>query len=311
MGGSSSSKKSSITIRYAPYIENRYNYFLVDAWEYVLDAQDTPPTYDGLGDYIIDSFLGAGLFLSSYPAMYDMYGKFMAGLDIEDIWKRSFRDRMTVSEIGDLADASANLDSDINTKIIDRFLLDARSLGVVNTSSFVVEKAKIEKSFFYKTSAFRKEVQFARIEDDTIFDAILNWQNKVQINYAICMKLLIHCMSLSDAATYDASAKETLWPLSVGNEYGRYLGLYAGAVRLVQEVNKRGRSMLSQNLYVLSEAISGAGFGYLWGPYGAAIGAQIGTAKGLSDIMVEEGKTMWWAPYVFGPEPGFFYLLLP
>ena len=311
MGGSSSSSKKSITIRYAEYIEVKYNKFLEDAWEYVQDTQDTPPTYDGLGEYILDSFIGAGLFLSSYPAMYDMYGKFMAGLDIEDIWARTFRDRMTASEIGELADATIDLDTDINTKVMDKFLLDARNLGVVGSSSFAIEKVKIEKSFFYKTSAYRKEVQFARIDDSTIFDNILNWQNKVQTNYARCMKLFLHCMSLSDASTYDHEARKTLWPLSVSNDYGHYLGLYAGAVRIVQELNKKKRSMLSQNLYVLSEAINGAGFGYQWGPYGAAIGAQVGTAKGLSDIMVEEGKTMWWAPYVFGPEPGFFYLLLP
>jgi hypothetical protein len=73
------------TVRYAGYIEDKHKDFLnVVAAQRANIIDDSP--YAGFVDIDIDpAFFGTGYLISSFPSLYDMFGKFMAGLDIDTI----------------------------------------------------------------------------------------------------------------------------------------------------------------------------------------------------------------------------------
>jgi len=78
-GGGGNSEQ---TIRYAGYIEKKHKAFLDEIVTRRTAAIDASP-FANITPVAIDAaFLGVGFVIADFPSLYDMYGKFMAGLDI-------------------------------------------------------------------------------------------------------------------------------------------------------------------------------------------------------------------------------------
>jgi len=115
-GGSSGS--STTTIRYAPYVESYHQAFLAKISEEALAVVDDSP-FTGYTDIDVDTaFFGTGYLISSFPSLYDMYGKFMAGLDIEVLWAQNYEDTVNAAEVDNTVTAEADLiDDDIEQNV--------------------------------------------------------------------------------------------------------------------------------------------------------------------------------------------------
>lgn len=291
MGSSSGNSGKTTSIRrFAPYIEETHTEFLAYAYAQVLALQDTPPTYEEIGTYIPDAFFGYGYLISSFPSLFDMYGKFMAGMDIEDVWLRLFEERLSHEEINDAASAESTLETERTNNSVVAYQIAMREANAVGSSTFVIGRSNIEKALLLRISNFRTNLKMELLINDKSYNAYLNWNHHMISAHAILMKYYYHVQHMGDKLDRDHAAYDTLWPLSISQEFGRYLGLTAGLGTVQMLIDPKKRSLLSRNLAMLSQAIYGAMFGMQWGPYGALGGAVIGTQIGETQMLMEQGR---------------------
>ena len=83
-GGSGEGQPSdtTTTVRYPQYVEEAHQSFLELVATYRDAAIDDSPFADWTDIEYSDAFFGSGYTIASFPSLYDMYGKFLAGLDI-------------------------------------------------------------------------------------------------------------------------------------------------------------------------------------------------------------------------------------
>ena len=163
MGGGKGQTSTS-TIRYAPYIEDKHSAFLnIVAEKRALLIDDSP-----FADYeqipLETAFFGLGFVLSDFPSLYDMYGKFMAGLDIEVLYGEVFEDAVDGPHVNALVSAErALMDDDLVTNVLPRFQVGMRDLNSVMSSSYLVGKAMLEDASVKALSKFSAELKYRLI----------------------------------------------------------------------------------------------------------------------------------------------------
>ena len=286
MGGSSQPKNTSSTqtVRYAPYIETRHEDFLNTVYAKRQAAiSDNPFTsYDDV--VIDDAFFGAGYLISSFPSLYDMYGKFMAGLDIEVLWAQIFEDTVNSEEVTNLIAAeSALMDDDIEANTVPRLQVGMRDINSVMSSSYLVAKAIVDDAKVKALSKFSAELKYNLIQvAQARWNTHLEWNNKVIGVYAEIMKFYYSARTDVDEANYAMAAKEKLWPFTVLDFERAALGALQGATNAKESV--AGASTASK---VLGGALSGAAMG-------AMVGSSFNTTSATGQVVSSSG-TMWGA----------------
>lgn len=289
--------------RYAPYVEAYHDKFLEAAYIKIVSLDDNPPTPYEMGDKLLDAFFGMGYFISSYPAIYDMCGKYVAGLDIDAIWVKMFEDIHGQSAIPDASDATVSEEHDTWKGNLTTLAVESRDNNTISSSSYMLSKAIIERRYAVNASIYRTNLQFMLLEN-TAHETYINAQRKMITVYAIMMQYFYDSQARANKRDFDQQAKEKLWPLTTRNEFSRYLASMSGVkAGELAEIEKRKRSWLSKILYILSNAVNYALIGYqIGGIYGAAIGAQIGIVIGEAQILREEGSPYWYVPFIMGLE---------
>lgn len=291
MGGSSGGHKHTLqtntqTVRYAGYIEGAHSNFLNAVAGYRTDLTDESPFggYESID--INDAFFGAGYLISSFPALYDMYGKFMAGLDVDSLYNQLFEDTINSSEVSNLITAEASLlEDEIDSTVIPRMQTGMRDINSVISSSFVVGKTLIEDSRVKALAKFSAELKYKLIP--VVLDrwkTHLEWNKTVTTIYAEIMKLYFSAKMDIDEANYGFAAKHSLWPFTVLDFERAALGAIGGAMSSTGS-SSGGVAGASQTQKAIGGAMSGAATGAMIGsysanPYGVAIGAVVGAVVG-------------------------------
>ena len=292
MGSSSGSQaaNTSKTLRYAPYIEDGHSNLLNTVASVRADILNDSPYTTYSNQDIESAMFGAGYAISDFSALYDMFGKFLSGLDIEVLWNTAFNDRMQATEINGKIQTDIILTDDILSQIsIPDFKLEMRGNNAVHSSSFVVGKAKIENLRTKELSKISSETKFAILPTvGTGYNTLLNWNKSVIDEYAALMKLYyITAITGSDSDSKFA-ASNSLWPFEVLDFERATLGTMRQAAGYQKTALERKRSDLSKALLVSSYMVNGAFTGsYIGGPYGAAIGAAVGFVVGVAIVLSE------------------------
>lgn len=303
MGSSQKSDTSSKTCtRYAGYIEEQHKAFLQVAASNVASAMVDSPYKDYTETDADEAFFGLGYTISSYASLYDMFGKHMAGLDIEDIWTKMFA-RLDSEEVDTYIEENAQIDKESYTDQIANFCAEARKINAVCSSSFVIGRVQLEKERIKELAEKSAAIRFAMLDNiENSNKNYLNWQSKLISSYALYMKYYYMSKTSSDGANYNMAWKDELWELNVLDNMRSYLGALPHAV--VAAIKKaRKRSYISKLFSVGQSAVQGASIGSATGaPYGALIGAYTGWAIGLAQIMAEDGNQYWYTPFTTGPE---------
>jgi hypothetical protein len=299
-GGGSAVQSTTQWIRYAPYIETRHKNFLDKIYAEREVAVDDSPFSDYVDVDVDDAFFGVGYTISSFPSLFDMYGKFMAGLDIEVLHAQIFEDTVDSPIIGDLIVAEgALLDDEIKTNSLPRLQVGMRDINAVMSSSFVVGKALLEDARTKMISKFSADLKYRLIPVATQrWVAHLDWNKLVIASYAEIIKLYFSAKVDVDEVNYAMAAKNKLWPFTVLDFERAALGALQGASNSKTDV--AGASTAAK---VLSGAMSGAAMGAMIGSiwnvpasgvagtssyvapsssgsmYGAGIGAVLGMAS--------------------------------
>lgn len=286
-GGGSSDGDQTVTVRYAPYIEENHSAFLdgVAAARATAIAAGAPyTTY--VEPEVEDAFFSTGYTIASFPSLYDMFGKFMAGLDIEVLWEQSFQDTVNSPQIGPLVVAEAELlDDDIAINALPRFQAGMRDMNCVMTSSFVIGRAIIEDARTKSLAKFDAELRYKLIPiAQDRWTAHLNWNNGTIRMYAELMKLYYSVRHDVDEQRYSMLARTALWPFTVFEYERAALGALQGATTTNKDVagGSQAQNVIGGALGgAAAGALIGSEIGAVGGPMGAVIGGVLGGIAGL------------------------------
>jgi len=276
MGGSGASE---VKVRHAQYIEDAHQALLWHIENQFDDWIDNSPYAAFVPMDIDPAFFGIGFLISSFPSLYDMYGKFIAGLDVDALYNQIFVDTTTGSLITTLVGEQAvELADDIEQNVLPRFEVGMRDINAVMSSTFVVGKAVIEANRVKALSKFDAELRNRLIPVAAErWGKHLEWNKNVVLMYANLLKLYLSAKMDTDNQSYDFKNKNSLWNFTVFENYRLAIGNLSGATRTQSD----GLGGPSQTQKTIGGAMSGAAIGTEISPgYGTAIGAIVGAAAG-------------------------------
>jgi len=303
MGGGGGSSKQKTIIRYAPYIETRHQSFLNTVYSARVSTINSSPFTDYCDIEVDDAFFGAGYTISSFPSLYDMFGKFMAGLDIEALWAQIFDDTVNSSVVNNLVSAESDLlEDEITQNALPQLQTGLRDLNAIMSSSYETGRALIRDTKTKLLSKFSADLRYRLVPiAQSRWEAHLNWNKLVIGTYSEIMKLYFSAKTDVDEINYAMAAKNILWPFTVLDFERAALGALQGATNSKADV--AGASTTAR---VLSGALSGAAMG-------ATIGGSISTTTQTGTGATTATTTTSYAGYgaiagaVLGAAAAYYY----
>jgi hypothetical protein len=283
MSGGDGGGDATSTIRYAPYIEEHHVDFLNTSASVATTARANNPYDDATEFDFAEAFYGSGYTIASFPSLYDMYGKFMAGLDIETLWVQVLDNVQTNAAVNNMVDAeSALLDDEIEETTLPRYHAGLRDMNAVMTSSFAIGGSLIESSKIKSVAKFDAEVRYKLIPIASEHWARhLGWNQGVVNMYMNIMTLAINTELSTETVNIESSLNQELWPFKVLGLEGANLGALQGATSGTS--TSPGPSQVQKSIGgaatgAAAGAMIGASYGSAGGPWGAAIGGAVGLA---------------------------------
>lgn len=278
-GGGGSSSGGTYTMRYAGYIEARHKVFLNDTYAHRKAIISDNP-YDGFTDVPVDAgFFGTGYLLASFPAMFDVYGKFVAGLDIDALWEEILESTTESPAAKALVTAeSALLNEELEETVLPKFMTGMRDMNATMSSTFINGKALLYGSKQKQLAKFSSELKWklVGVAQDR-YKAHLAWNQSVASSYADLFKTYFGVKDGITRLNYDIKSKDSLWPLTVLDYERANLGALQGAMKQSTDKDSGGGGSF------LGGALSGAAAGGMmgFGPVGMVAGAALGGVASL------------------------------
>lgn len=278
---------SETTVRYAPYLEKAHKQLinhdgsdepslsLIDVFNATLN---TSP-YGGNSVETVDgSMFGAGYDITSFPCLWDMFGRFMGALDICDLWGFMYENVLHSPEIEAAVTAhSAVLAHDIESNTLPRFNAGMRDINSVMASSFIIGRSLIEQERVRDVNKFQADIRIRALAEATsMWKSHLDW-NKSVVTVFNDMNKQYYMTTLDvNDANLGYLAKHAMWNLNLFENLRGFLGALGGgsATSSMNEPSKTQK--------VLGGAMAGASLGMMTGnPLLAGVGAVVG---GLASI---------------------------
>lgn len=277
------------TVRYAGYIEQFHHDFLGLFHDRRVAAEAANPFANVTPIAIEAGFFGVGFVLSSFPSLYDMYGKFMAGLDVDTLYEQTYGHLMEGSVTQRLVSAEAALLSDdLESEGLPRFEAGMRDMNAVVSSTFVIGRALLEEARLKQVEKYSAGLQYALIPTVTErWKAHLEWNKSVVLTYGEILKLYISATMDTDGHNQEVGAKSALWPFTVLDYERVALAALQGATKSTSSV-AGGSSQLQKSISgtmggaaaggMIGGMFSGAAAGSSFGVFGAVVGGILGLA---------------------------------
>lgn len=277
MGGKGGSSGST-TIRFAAYLEAYHKAMLSHDGSHTLNlcvAEAMNATWENnpYANYVAtsaeDGFLGAGYSISQFPSLFDMFGKFMAGLDIEVLWNQIYEESVRGAEIDAAVTSTSDLlDDELQTKILPNFLAGMRDLNAVHSSAFIVGKAIIYDAKTKSMADVISKLQMKMIDiTQERWAKHLGWNSSVIAQYSDLIKLYYSAHFDAEAREMEFKVKDAMWDLSLFEQARAILAALNGAPAA------QGRQEPSQASKSIAMAATGAGMG-------AQLGSSIASSSG-------------------------------
>jgi hypothetical protein len=259
-GGKGSSGSTKTTIRYAPYLEDAHEWLLSTTKGYVETLKDDSPL-DGFSTIPVDvGFFGTGYILADFPSMYDMYGKFVGGLDVDVLFDQIFEETVNAPAVDDLVAAESESLDDIIAADMTEFESGLHDINAINSSAFIIGKAIIETKKVQAVSKFSATTRVALIPTATErWVKHLEWNKSTIQLYSEVMKLFFAAKLDVDKYNYEQLTKDKLWPFTVLDMERAAVGALTGATTTKTKGSEGGGSVLGGIMGGLSMAIGIAG----------------------------------------------------
>lgn len=287
-GGGSS--KMKVTNRYAGYIEDKHKDFLNEVQARRIAATDNSPFADITPISIDDGFFGVGFTLASFPSLYDMYGKFMAGLDVDSLYDQIYSDLMEGPITHNLVSAEADFLSDeLSSDVMPRYEAGMRDINAVLSSTFIIGKSLLEDTRIKAVAKYSAGLQYALLPVAAQrWAAHLDWNKGVVVTYGEIIKLYFSAKMDVDGHNQQVLAQDRLWPFTVLDFERAAIGALQGATTSKQTAGGGGLSKAISGAMggaamggAIGGMIAGGEAGSMAGPWGAVIGGVMGLAGGM------------------------------
>ena len=280
----SDSSDSSGEVRFAPYLEDSHYLFLssgglispsisfVSAFNNAVDASPYG-SYEQID--VKDGFFGDSYEAINFPSLWDMFGKFMAGLDVHDLWGQVYEDVIQGPEIENAVSAqSALLQDEIDTTVMPRFITGMRDINSVQSTAFIIGKAIIQDAHVKSINKFASQIRIHAITmANDQWAKHLSWNEAVIKTYSEMFKLYYASTLDIDRANLEYQAKDLMWNINLFEPARALLGALSGSAATVSQNEP------SQTQKAIGGAMSGAAAGAMvGGGYGALIGGVLGLA---------------------------------
>ena len=279
-GDSGGSGDQRTYIRYAPYIEERHEDFLNEVYSWRELLKEDSPFDEHVATDLDPAFFGTGYVLSSFPSLYDMYGKFMAGLDIEALFDQSLEDTLNGNAANNIISTHATtLSDDLEQVVLPRYVTGMRDVNSVLSSTFVVGKAMLEDRREKELTKYAAEIKYRLVPTAVSrWEKHLDWNRTVVMTYAELLKLYVAASIDMGTYDYNIASKNKLWPFTVLDFERAALGALQGA-RNSETMAGEDDSGLGG---IIGGTLAGAAAGWtVGGPIGAVVGGALGLAGGL------------------------------
>jgi hypothetical protein len=296
MGSSKSSTPSNTTstnfVRFAPYIEEAHIELLEAAKDYATLIISNSPFYDYSSqvDYatpfdFTDALYGAGYAIDSFPSLYDMFGKFMGGMDIEALWQQTITGVQSNVAVTQSIYSHYETQHDLlNQRALPEFEAGARDVNAVMSSYFAIGRSQLYDSLIRQTNEYASGLRYKLLPVAVeVFNRHLGWNQEVVKTYLEVMKAAIQIESDTRSYNMDIMVKDRLWPFTILDNYTNIISAMTGAKNESSEV-KGSQSGPSKTSSAIGGMLSGAAAGASIpgaGVFGAAIGGVLGLAAGL------------------------------
>ena len=287
--GSSGSGDSQNTMRYAPYLEDLHQDILnhsgsdtVDSsFIDILNATLGASPYGAYTSVPIDSgFFGGSYTIASFPSLWDMFGKFMAGLDLHELWAQVYTDVVSGPEVANSVSAhSAILDEEIDTTVMPKFIAGMRDINSVISSAFVTGKAIIQASKVKAVNDFaaKLELHLLSIASEQ-WGKHLSWNETVIRSYADIYQHYYGVRFESDKIAMEYESKDAMWDINLFDAARAVIGAMSGATASTAGAANEPKQ-ISQTQKTVSGAMAGAAAGSMVYPgWGTLIGGVVGAA---------------------------------
>lgn len=211
--------------------------------------------------------------LEDFPSLWDMFGKFMGGLDLHLLWGDVYEDVVHGPEIADSITAhSALLRDEIDSKVLPSFLAGMRDINAIQSTTFVIGKAVIYDTHTKAVSEFGGALRIAALDlSYKIWFKHLDWSTSVVTVYDGLFKSYFEIKLENDIKQLEYKVKDVLWDLGLFDYARSFIGALNGASAMT------GKNEPSQATKALGGALSGAAAGTAISPgWGTAIGAAVG-----------------------------------
>jgi hypothetical protein len=239
MGGKGDSKTEN-KVRFAPYLEAAHQSHIAEMSAAVDAAAGASPFAAYVDWTAEDGFFGTGYVLSNFPSLYDMYGKFLAGLDVEVLFNEAFEDLTNGTVVENAISLEADrLSDDLETEVYPRLEAGLRDLNAVMSSQFVYAKALLETKRQQTVSRFSADYK-AKLMPVVVerWAKHLEWNAKVIEMYAGIIKMYIAQRMDVENHNYGMHEKDVMWPLEARKYETAMLGALTGATNSTSTAKK-------------------------------------------------------------------------
>jgi hypothetical protein len=227
---------STTTVRYAGYIEDAHKDLITLAATNRADIIDSSP----YGNYTVTdpdgAFFGAGYVISDFPSVYDMFGKFMAGLDIELLWNQEHSDSAYGTVVSEIVSADSSLLDDEVDSQVSQMKAGMRDIGSVMSTGFMVTEGNMRSD---KVKAIAKEQadlrgRFAEIGQRR-WEKHLDWNASIVKTQATLTQVYLDSYNKYVDASSTLDVRDLMWPFEVLNADMAIVGALQGAMNTKQK----------------------------------------------------------------------------
>lgn len=286
-GGSSGESSGDNTIHYAEFWETALSELINHSGEDPINKSVFAAVNEALGASPYDEgvflapsggYFGSGYSLTDFPSLFDMFGRFMAGLDVHKLWDQTLAGFNAAPEVSALIEAEGTrLSDELEQVQLPRFQAGMRDIGAVASSAFAVGRALLEEARAKALSEFSAKVKAQLVSETTRLTlGHLDWNKTVILAYQGLHESFQSAQREANAQNLEFRARDELWDLSL-YEYARaLLGTVSGAAA----TSPAQADGPSQTQKALAGAAAGASVGATMGPWGAAAGGVLGGIAG-------------------------------
>lgn len=231
-------------IRYAPYLELFHLNFILNMITQIKATVDDSPFADYDTLIAEDAFFGSGFTIQNFPALYDIYGKFLAGLDIDTLHSQLIESSVEAPFVNNaVASESSLLSSDISTNVSPR--LNVGNDNILSAFSGYFQEAEniVNDVKNLCVNKFEKQLKYSMLPVANSRWAIhLSWNKGVVDYYSSLMELFFAVKIDAEDRNLSMAAKNVLWPFTVLEYEKAGLGALQGAKTMIAKEGAAGSS---------------------------------------------------------------------